>query len=407
MKNWGALFLVLMTSSQGFAKTLHELVQKELKASKAPKEATFSPPSAIVGFVPIQSFEFRTGYDSLDEDYQGDSNIDRKIKDIANLSQSLRMNMKSFKEMRKTQESLNLSRELIKSENAASLNESLFQTYQGVIEGVFNSRLASVLGDRQAQLAALIEKNSLTMGLTKVNTKFLVDHLEQQQKVEGHLGAVNSKGKSAFNANEAENFSKTLLRNISALKKKLINLEEPVALELKTKTLENRLDRLDQEVSWANDEKLFSFLEIKKDQITHDTVYRLGFNIPWIRFDGITRAREVALMRAKDQAFERQKSELKNELRVKLADIQALGAQVEALADRLEKTRGIEERLKGVKDVELKTVMSDFSFETEFDVLLLAYEFYLNYLDYLKEMGTFAQAQNQDLLHADWQSFSL
>ncbi len=407
MKYWGFCFLVLMTSPQGFSKTLHELVKNELNAQQPPKEAAFSTPPAIVGYVPIQSFEFRTGYDSLDEDYDANSNFNQTLRDLRNMTQALRMNMKSFKEMSKTQESLDITRDLIKSENASTLNESLFQTYQGVVERIFNSRLVSVLGDRQELLSALIEKNSLTMGLTKVNTKFLVDHLEQQQKVEGHLGAVKAREKNSFSPAESEALSRTLLTNISSLKKKLLILEEPVALELKTKNLENRLDRLHQEVNWANDEKVLSFFELKRDQVTNDTAFRLGLTIPWIRFDGITKARERAMMHVKERAFERQSSELKNELRIKLAELQAMGAQVEALASRLDKTRSIEQKLKGVKDVELKTVMSDFTFETELDVLLLAYEFYLNYLEYLKDMGTFAHAQNQDLLHADWQSFSL
>jgi hypothetical protein len=128
----------------------------------------------------------------------------------------------------------------------------------------------------------------------------------------------------------------------------------------------------------------------------------LAFTIPFVRFDGEVRRREQALMIAREIEFEREKKASTLDLELKSQEITSLASRVLSLRERLEKAKSILSRSSSVKDVQLKSVLSDMSLEVEQDLLLNSLKYFETYLEFLRDAGIFAANRGRNLLDGRW-----
>lgn len=384
---FGVLLVALSLPCQG-ADRLEELVRQRL--SEIPFDSfQVSESLAIIGYFPVESFEYRYGYDDLDEHSE---------------DHSLRFKFKSLKEIFSTGESLKATRQLVALEKTASTNLKIYRVYLGILQEAFAHRLRILFQTRQQELKGQMDKSSLSMGLAKADSKDLIRGLNLLEEIEEKLGMAQARFETDLPPEISEEILSNLIKRVDALQMNLKSLSgEPYGLEIAIQKAENDLERLNRELSWAEDEKILSFFEVQRDPIDKETSYRIAVNIP-IWFDRVEKAREKALLYSKDRAFERQQLEKQAELNEQLGELQALAVQVQSLASRQAKTDEIRKRLRKVRDPELRLMMDELRFELSEELVLKSYEYLVGYLEYLKELGIFARHPEVNFFRPDWRT---
>jgi hypothetical protein len=356
---------------------------------------------AVNGFVPLQNIEVLYGYGDIEgNDFYTYNPIGRKYND----SIRFRFNIKSAKEMTTFFESRAVSRELVDIEKQEVLNQRQYDAYLEIVNQLLQARMLKMLGAREAQLQKSLANSGQILGLTKTDSKDLVRELERLQKVSAENEALKIQDTNLVSAMDVESSSQILVDAVGRLAKKLASLGDSLQpLSVKHNTLEVRLQRIDKEVHWANDRKIFDHFDYQRNNLDKEDAIRISFNIPFIRFDNESRARDRALLAVKEAEVTRKSEATTAELRRARSALFGLAAQVESLKQRLVKAREIEAKVKRVKDVELRSVLSDYSFELERDVLTQSLKFYSSYLEYLRDVGAFARMANRNLLDPEFE----
>jgi hypothetical protein len=380
--------------------TLHSVLKDRLLATgdlpKMDEERTW----AVNGFIPLQNIEVMYGYGDVERDeFYTYNPIGRKYND----SIRFRFNIKSAKEMTTFFESRSVSRELVDLEKQEVLNQRQYDAYLEIVNQLLQARMLKMLGAREAQLQKSLTNGGQIMALTKADSKDLVRELERLQKVSAENEGLKAQDASLVGSMDVESSSRSLVDGVGRLAKKVASLTESLQpLSVKHNTLEVRLQRIDKEVSWANDRKIFDHFDFQRNNLDKEDAVRISFNIPFIRFDNESRARDRALLAIKEAEATRKSEALTAELRRARSALFGLAAQVESLKQRLVKAREIESKVRRVKDVELRSVLSDYSFELERDVLTQSLKFYSAYLEYLRDIGAFARMANRNLLDPEF-----
>jgi hypothetical protein len=392
--------LSFASSTDAAQPSLHSFLKERLVATgglpKMDEERTW----AVNGFVPLQNIEVLYGYGDIDgNDFYTYNPLGRKHNDTIRF----RFNIKSAKEMTTFFESRSLSRELVDLEKQEVLNQRRYDVYLEIVNQLLQARMLKMLGAREARLQKSLADSGQIMGLTKAHSKDLVRELERLQKVSAENEGLKAQDASLVSAIDVESSSQTLVDAVGRLAKKVASLGDSVQpLSVKHNTLEVRLQRIDKEVGWANDRKIFDHFDYQRDNLDKEDAVRVSFNIPFLRFDNESRARDRALLAVKEAEAARKSEATTAELRRARSVLFGLAAQVESLKQRLIKAREIEAKVKRVKDVELRSVLSDYSFELERDVLAQSLKFYSSYLEYLRDIGAFARMADRNLLDPEF-----
>ena len=359
------LFVALFLSNQVHAGTLSEVVKEKLQQIQASPKLEGENVWIASTYNPIQYFEYRYGRsDELNKRYYR-----VPWNDEGGETHTLRIHIKSLTEILNGRSSQAYSQELLESERRSVLNQRQFDIYLDLVNQVLQQRLHRMLGAREGELNKGLEDTGQMMGLAKADVKDLVKELERLQKVNVELEAASARATSDSEMSDAA--AAELIDSVGDLAKRLANEKwDGDKLEIQRKRIESKLSRLDKEIAWAKDRKWIDHFDIQRDTLEREDAFRIGFNIPWLRFDNGNRARDKALLLAKESEIERESSQLESELKRKRLDVLSYAAQVESLKSRVSRTKGIAKKIKGVQDVELRAVIGDFTFELERDVLL-------------------------------------
>jgi hypothetical protein len=254
-----------------------------------------------------------------------------------------------------------------------------------------------------------VDNNGSVLGHPDADMKDLISEMAKLQRVDAeHLGVkAQSAELGRITDKDIEASAQSLIDNVAPLAKKIPELGDfENTLQAERKSLENRLKRIDNEIGWAEDRKFIDHIDLQRDSLERSDGFRVAFNVPFLRFDNENRARDKALLAADERRAEREKKEAGGILRRKRAELYSLAAQVESMRARLNKTRALARRTKGVNDIELKAVLGDFGFELERDVIIQAIKFYEAYLELLRDTGSFARFSGSDLLDPKWRAFT-
>lgn len=396
------LFIVSFSASLGNAarSSLHTTLKSRLQATgdlpRMDEERTW----AVNGFIPIQNIELLYGYrDVVRSDFYSYNPVFREFNDTIRF----RFNFKSAKELATFFESRSLSKELIDIEKQAAVNQRQFDAYMDIVSQLLQAQMLKTLGNREAQLEKSLSSSGQLLGSEKANTKDLVKELERLQKVNAEHESLKAQDTKVTPLEDIESSSKALVQSVGLLAKKAASLGDSMQpLDVKHNDLEVRLQRIDKEVSWADDRKIFDHFDYQRNNLNKEDSFRIGFNIPFLRFDNESRARDRALLSVKEAEVKRKSESALTELRRKRAALFGLAAQVESLKARLAKTREISAKVNKVRDLELRSVLGDFSFELEREVLVQSLKFYSSYLEYLRDIGAFARMANRNLLDPEF-----
>lgn len=429
MKLVGLLILSLVTGAAQ-ADTLQNVLSARLKEASVMPKMDLEQTSAFSAFMPISNFEYRYSRGSDDEvsrnservigqrpgggRLRGDDDNQKYYRvpwsDDGNEQHTFRVNFKSFTEMAKTNESRRLSQQLVGTEQLSFTNERQYNVYMEIVEQSLQTSMQKLLEGREGELHKSVDTSGQMMGLPKINVKDLVREMERLQKVDAEMEGIKAwkNPESLLKPKEAEEISEKLIASVGALAKKMSeNQWKAEKLSIERKRLELKLSRVDKEIAWADDRKLLTHVDFQRNSLDRQDSFRIGFNVPFLRFDNEGRARDKAILAVKESELKRKESELASDLRRQRLYVLSLAAQVESMKSRLQRTRGVSAKVKGVQDIELRAVLGDFSFELEREVLAVALKFYTEYLQFMRDQGAFAAYAGNNLLDPQWSSVTL
>jgi hypothetical protein len=401
-RGWLFILTSLALAWNARAATLHQLVETRIRPAAEAEEIKSERTWAASGYNPIQSFQYRYG-----RDYEDNLRYYRvPFSNEGGEAHTLRINFKSFEEIAQNGASRELSRKLLDGERSETINQQQYDAYVDLTQQILSTRMVAVLAGREADLKKTVDQSGQSLGLPDASVKDLVGEMEKLQRVNGdHTAtAAGQTGNEQLSADEIERSSMNLIDNVAALAKRIPELNE-TPLQTEHKRIELKLRRISKEIGWADDRKILDHIDIQRDTLEREDAVRFTFNVPFLRFDNENRARDKALLLADEHQAERESRELDSKLRRKRAEIFSVAAQVESMRARLQKTKRLTQKVKGMSDIELKSVLGDFGFELERDVLLQAIRFYNLYLELLRDTGSFARFADLDLLDPKWQAF--
>lgn len=398
----GAIFLTQGTHA---ATALHTLVKARVQPASEVAPIVSETTWSASGYNPIQFFEYRLG-----RDYDDNRRYYRiPHSDEGGQTHSVRIHIKSLQEIVHYGASKELSRRLLESERSEAVNQRQFDAYLDLTVQILNMRMLNVLDGRETELKKTVAHSGQAAGMLDADMKDLVTEMAKLQRVGSEQsGAKAQKVDDAkLTAAEIEEAAQNLIGNVAALAKRVPELADGNgALQTERRSLELKLKRIDREIGWAEDRKIVDHVDFSRDTLDRSDAFRISFNVPFLRFDNENRARDKALLVAAEHEAERGKSELSAKLLRKRAEVYSLAAQVESMRSRLTKTRSLNQKAKSMNDLEMKSVIGDFAFELERDILLQSIRFYNSYLELLRDTGSFARFASQDLLDPAWKAFA-
>lgn len=421
------LIFSLMVTGAAAADTLQDVLANRLKGASVLPNFDTERTTSFAGYMPISFFEYRYGRGSDDDvarnservigerpgggRLRGDNDNQKYFRvpfsDDGKEVHTLRVNFKSFTEMAKFEESRRFSEQLVETEKLEITNQRQFNVYMEVIEQSLQVKMQKLLEGREDELHKSVDNSGQLMGLPKVNVKDLVREMERLQKVDAEFEGVKAKREAdqGLTEKQADEISQRLVESVGALAKKMAESAwRAEKLQVERRRLELKLSRIDKEISWAKDRKLIDHVDFQRDTLDRQDAVRIGFNVPFLRFDNEDRARDKAILAAKEGELHRKETELNSDLRRQRLEVLSLAAQVESMKSRLTRTRNVAQKIKTVQDVELRAVLGDFGFELERDVVLVSLKFYVKYLEFMRDQGAFAAYPGQNLLNPKWAS---
>jgi hypothetical protein len=385
------------------ANSLHELLKERVNSLKAvdQDDILVSGTPSYEGFIPVQSIEY--GF-VFNDQYSGSKSGNRQTEKY-----SLRFNIKSLKEISSYNESVKTSEKLALLGKTENENLRLYNCYLGLVRQIFMTKQSNLLADRNRDLEKSVNQKADMLGLSKMKSQDLLDDLILLQKLDSNLISSKAQIEAYGKVDDklAEVAAKKLSDAIMNQYKKIstyINSNQKLTIVVERKQLEARLERINKEVGWADDEKLLSHIEVNHDPFQREDSYRVAFNIPWIRFDNENRNREKVLLFTKESSLARDVLNTESELKTKLVELETLAGQIESVKPKFDRLRLIEGQVKGIKDIAMLTSVSRFKNELELELLRNSVDFYNLYLELLRDTGTFAKFSNSDLLDPSWGS---
>ncbi len=394
---------ILLTTANARGATLHALVEARVKPENHVDQIESERTWAVSGYNPVQFFEYRYG-----REYEDNKRYYRiPFSNEGGETHTVRIHIKSPQEILQYGASRELSRQLLESERSETSNQQQFDAYLDLTQEILNARMLGVLSARQNELKKSVENNGSVLGHPDADMKDLVAEMAKLQEVDSEQLGVKAQGVAIkeLSAADVEATAQSLIDNVPSLAKKIPEIGDAAAtLQTERRRVELKLKRIDNEIKWSEDRKIIDHIDLQRDSLERSDGFRIAFNVPFLRFDNETRAREKALLVASEREAEREAREINSQLRRKRAEVYSLAAQVESMRSRLIKTRLLARKTKGMTDIELKAVLGDFGFEIERDVLLQSLKFYEAYLEYLRDTGAFARFSGSDLLDPKWQA---
>jgi hypothetical protein len=418
-------FLSIMTGATA-ADTLQDVLAMRLKGASVLPSFDTERTSSFAGYMPISFFEYRYGRGSDNEVSRNSENVLRRRSndmgwvrgdddnkkyfrvpwsDDGKEVHTVRVHFKSFTEIAKFEESRRFGEQLVETEKLEITNQRQFNVYMELIEQSLQIKMQKLLEGREDELHKSVENSGQLMGMPKVNVKDLVREMERLQKVDAEYEGVKAKRDvtQGLTEKQASEISQGLIDSVGALAKKMSEAEwRSEKLQIERRRLEIKLSRIDKEISWAKDRKILDHVDFQRDTLERQDAVRIGFNVPFLRFDNEDRARDKAVLAAKEGELHRKENELGSELRRQRLEVLSLAAQVESMKSRLSRAKSIGQKIKTVQDVELRAVLGDFGFELERDVVLVSLKFYMKYLEFMRDQGAFAAYPGQNLLDPRW-----
>lgn len=384
-------FLLAFGSSSfaGTAKQVSPQVSRETANSSALSRSELEESFAFEKYVPFQSFRYEYGFDDQTKGGEG---------------HTLRIDMKSFEEMMSFSRSRQISRALLEVSRQKSINMQAYADSLSLVKAALRHRLIKLFDERGKQLSHATAKSSRLLGLTDSSPKDVVSALDRLYKTEREgeslkpwLEASNGRQR------DLDALAKRLVTNVPVLLQKIEELDlQQEPMELKVERLEFELKELDRKVGWADDRKLLSHIELRRNFDDNENIFRINFNVPWLRFDRENQARERALHQVQKEELARNEQLVKSELEQMNMTLQSLAAQIASTKARLEQTLKLTKRIGRGNDIELERVLSDLVFDLERELLNLNLDFYEEYLKVLHERGLFASRPKADFLEPGW-----
>lgn len=399
------LLVISISINLSAANFLHELVKKRLQQSGKDSviETLQSPTSTntFESYMPIQSIEY--GFIFTDN-YGITKSSERQTEKY-----SLKFKIKSLTELTSFKESQKTSEKLLHLNQLDSENIRQFECYSKLVNQVFNTKIKNLLSERKLQVESSVNNKADLLGLNKTKTKDLLGDLILLQKLENNSISISNQAASYEKIEDqlADKLVRQLLDGAKPLNEKLASYfdeNQKNNFNIERKQLENQLSRIGKEVAWADDEKLISHIEVNHDPFQREDSYRIAFNVPGLRFDNENRSREKILLQVKETALVHEALAAKLDLQNRMIQLQTLLEQIENAKPKFARLKLIESQVKGNKDIELLTALSQFKFDLERELLENALAYYSLYLQILKELGVYGKQQDVDLLEPTWRS---
>lgn len=337
--------------------------------------------------VPVQSIEYHYGAEENE----------------SNRTHVFRLKMKSFREMTTASESHRLSQELKDLTQKSAVNQVAFEAHRQVVESILHSQLLHVISQRQKETDRLINRKLHLLSESRSSAKELLRESLGSQQLQGQLAIVQGAlvGKEEISSAKAESLTQTLVSRASRLANK-IKRSALQSQELRRQQLAARLEHIDKEVDWANDSKILSQVDFRYDSENRENSFRVGFNIPFARFDRSKKERESALLRSKEAIGQVKQQETKREVEERAARVQSLAEALRISQEKLAQIAAVKQRLRKSKDAEVLLAIRQSLYEMNKEVAELALEFYLTYLTHLRDLGEFSAKESVNFLDPSW-----
>lgn len=342
---------------------------------------------ALERVVPVQSIEYHYGAEESE----------------SNKTHIFRLKIKSLKEMTSAPESHRLSQELNSLTQMAGVNQIGFVAHRQVVESIFHSQLLHVISQRQKETDRLINRKLHLLSESRTNAKELLRESLGSQQLQGQLAIVQGAlvGKEQIPSAKAESLTQILVSRASRLANK-IKKASGESQELRRQELETRLERIDKEVDWADDGKILSQVDFRYDSENQENSFRVGFNIPFARFDRSKRERENAMLRSKEVMGFAKQQEVRRESEERAARVQSLAEALRISQDKLGQIASVKQKLRKSNDAEVLMAVRQSLYEMNKEVAELALEFYVTYLNHLRDLGQFAANERVNFLDPAW-----
>lgn len=399
-------------SKQALAQLVEQRLQTTAGDVNHNPDWDWTPQSRFSHFVPIQYFEFRLNHSELDRNWYPDKyNHGLGRSSLYADSYELRLHLKSYGEFLKSGESSRLSIDLLDMARFNKRNEDAYTTYRDITHQVLLRRLQV---HYQTQLKAgsrgerASDRNAELLKLPKYNVRELVRSLERQGFSETEIKALSAQVSPGFEFTKEQVllWSESLIDQIQGLAKQVADLKNPSSIENRQREQEIKLERINRELKWSEDQKWFQHIDLSRDIYKGEYSITLAFTVPLVRFDGEVRRREQALMIAKEMDFEREKRASALDIDLKFQEVLSLAGRVLSLRERLEKAKSVLTRTNSIRDIDLKSVLNDMRFEVEQDLLLSSIKYFDTYLEFLRDTGSFATNSSRNLLDGNWESWT-
>ncbi|MCB0386987.1 MAG: hypothetical protein KDD43_16455, partial [Bdellovibrionales bacterium] len=151
-----------------------------------------------------------------------------------------------------------------------------------------------------------------------------------------------------------------------------------------------------------DDGKILSQVDFRYDSENQENSFRVGFNIPFARFDRSKRERENAMLRSKEVMGFAKQQEVRRESEERAARVQSLAEALRISQDKLGQIASVKQKLRKSNDAEVLMAVRQSLYEMNKEVAELALEFYVTYLNHLRDLGQFAANERVNFLDPAW-----
>lgn len=323
---------------------------------------------------------------------------------------SLRFDLKSYKEITQFSESKKLTNSTLKLTEIENRNLQNYLIYQKFCSQILNLRLLKIFGARKIEIENMIKQKSDLMGLSKVKIKDLLDDLVLMQKLESEIIDSAQKPQNgelivnldSFQIELAARYLADVVTELNAQLRSFVKGKDGLSLSLMRKQNEVNLDRVNKEISWADDEKIFDHFEFQRDSFKNEDAFKITINLPWLRFDNDNRNRERVLLKVKEETIARERTLYEHELQLRLNQLESQIQHIVNSKPKFEKLKSLERQFKDIKDIAMLSSLAQLKFELEKELLDNTALFYEMYFGLLKDFGGFAELAGQNLFDPQW-----
>jgi hypothetical protein len=397
---------ILFNTAFAAKNTPIEIISTQIKTSLSfleSEQIELNSTSEYEKYIPIQSIQYshRVVHHSETE----------KVTAGITQESSLRLNLKSYQEIKSFSDSERLTTKGAKLSQLENLNQKNALVYEGFTFESLNWYLLKLFSSRKIEVESAIQQKGDLAGANLIKVKDLLDELVNLQKIETEKVSLLKTASSetsavkSLNPESLDGIVQYLIASVKGLHAQLIGyvkIEIPISTKISQKGVEIQLERIKKETSWANDEKLFDHFEYQRDPYKNENSFKIGINVPWIRFDNQTRNQEKVLLKINEEAFgrERLNSSIVFQNKMKELDVQVI--HIDSAKPKFEKLKILEGQFRGQKDIAMLTSLAQLKFEMEKELLSNTLNFYRIYFEVIKDFSGFAVLANKNLLDSHW-----